>query len=186
MRVLLVGAGGFLGRHVLTELLTQNHDVIAADIKPRENHSQLSWIVGDMIGLDWKREVGTVDAVICVAASLAMTDTMGDWASAVASNVIGLQRLVEWSVGSGVRHFVLTSSAGLYRRPAATLPITETHEIRPERAYWTTKLLGEQLVLSSSVRSALSPWALRLSSPYGAGQNPRTVLPLFLERARRG
>jgi nucleoside-diphosphate-sugar epimerase len=192
MKVLLVGAAGFLGRYVHAQLLEQGHHVIASATRPPDPASVLAetlkdpWVIGDLGSTDWDAHASGVEAVICTAASLASGDQIADWTACVAANIVGLSHLFFWSQTRDVQRFVLTSSAGLYRRPVRQLPVTEDAEIRPLRPYWTSKLMGEQLIFSSDVGSRLVPWALRLSSPYGIGQAPNSVLPKFIQSVRNG
>lgn len=189
MRVLLVGASGFLGRFVEKELLHRGHSVVPVDVSAPRHESAVPadrWIVGDIRTLDWKKVGASTDAVICTAASLALGRSRADWGKAVTVNVLGLQRLLEWALHSDVGSFVFTSSAGMYIRNQSGEPISEQAPVNPPAAYWTTKLLMEQLVFSDDMPARLTPWALRLSSPYGPGQRPGSVLPRFIQAASRG
>lgn len=189
MKVLLVGASGFLGRAVLNRLVLEGHEVIASDLALPSQPDLLEkarWVVGDMAGLDWSQAAGGVEGVICTAASLAMGFKIQDWESCVQANIQGFHRLFKWACEAGVSRFAFTSSAGLYLRPVKSLPVAEDSEIKPLTAYWTTKLLDEQLVFSQDRPEGLVPWAFRLSSPYGPGQPVKSVLPLFIKLVKEG
>jgi nucleoside-diphosphate-sugar epimerase len=192
VRVLVVGAAGFLGRHALAEVIAQGFDAVALDRQPVRSAgpgdfgTPPEWHVGDMATYDMNRIRGPIDAVVCTAASLRMGQSTEDWRDVVDTNVFAFARLFRWSVDRSVRCFVLTSSAGLYRRPAASLPIDERALVEPKSAYHVTKLLAEHLVFASDAPAGMRRWALRLSSPYGAGQPETSVLPRFVAAARAG
>ncbi len=189
MRVLLIGASGFLGRFVENELLRCGHSVVPVDMSPPRHRSAVPphrWIVGDLRSLNWTRVGQSTDAVICTAASLALGRKLAHWRETVDVNVLGTQRLLEWTMHSDISAFVFTSSAGLYHRTESGEQIVETAPVNPLAAYWTTKLLIEQFLFSDDMPAGLTPWALRLSSPYGPGQRLSSVLPRFVQAACAG
>jgi UDP-glucose 4-epimerase len=191
MRVLLVGAGGFLGRTIHKVLIENGHTVIPSSRRlPRLTGSEQltphkDWLLGDLENINWAESVVGAQAVICTAASLAMGSEVHDWESCVSTNIYGFSKLFHWAESSGIQSFVFTSSAGLYKRPAEEIPISEQSEIRPLGAYWTTKLLAEQLMFSTDIPS-MKCWALRMSSPYGPNQSTKSVLPIFVQHAKDG
>jgi nucleoside-diphosphate-sugar epimerase len=192
VRVLVVGAAGFLGRHVLAEVIAQGFGAVALDrqrLMPAVLDARATppeWHVGDMATYDMDRIRGPIDAVVCAAASLRMGPSTEDWRDVVDTNVLAFARLYRWSVDRSVRSFIFTSSAGSYRRPAGSLPIDERASVDPKSAYHLSKLLAERLVLAPDAPTGLCRWALRLSSPYGAGQTQTSVLPRFVAAARAG
>lgn len=189
MRVLLVGASGFLGRFVEKELVRRGHYVVPVDLSAPAHESAVPadrWIVGDIRTLDWKKVGSSTDAVICTAASLALGRTRADWEKTLAVNILALKRLLDWAIDSDVGSFVFTSSAGMYVRNESGERLSEQTPVNPPAAYWTTKLLMEQLVFSDGMPARLTPWALRLSSPYGPGQRPGSVLPRFIQAVNSG
>ncbi len=192
MKVLLVGAAGFVGRRVLSQLAAHGHSVVAVDraaapfeVQPLQAYS-MSWHAADMSAVDWESVGRGVDAVVCTAASLSMGNQVADWSAVVDSNVVSFARLLLWAAGSGVPRFVFTSSAGMYRRPVSTIPVTETADLGLRNSYYLSKALGEQLATARDLPNSMACWALRLSSPYGLGQQRGSVLPSFVEAAQAG
>ncbi len=192
MKVLLVGAAGFVGRHVLAQLAADGHSVVAVDRTPPSPAAPVStpccsaWHVADMSVVEWESVGFGVDAVVCTAASLNMGNRVADWRAVVDTNVVSFARLFLWAASSGVSRFVFTSSAGMYRRPASVLPVAETSDLLLRNPYHLTKALGEQLAAARDSPQRMACWALRLASPYGPGQQRGSVLPSFVEAAKSG
>ncbi len=186
MIFLVTGASGLLGSQVVRDLKAEGHEVVALSRKQRRDVPADTWIEADLVDVDWDAVMPQVDGIAAIAGSLDMRSSVEAWQSCLDVNVIGLKRLVDFAIGRKIERFVFTSSAGLYRRPARHLPISETDEILPLRPYWTSKLFAEQLLQSDEVRSKLKPWILRLSSPYGPESATRSVLPIFVDRAKKG
>ena len=189
MRVLLVGAAGFLGRFVERGLVDRAYEVWSLDQVSQPAWSvtpHSRWVESDIRETDWRQFSG-FDAVICLASSLARGRSKSDWVENLNVNVIALRRLIDWAVETAsVRSFVFTSSAGMYARESGHRQITEASSLSLPAPYWTTKLLMEQLLFSDEHMQDLRPWVLRLSSPYGPGQPAVSVLPRFVEQAKAG
>ncbi|MBS1702697.1 MAG: NAD-dependent epimerase/dehydratase family protein [Armatimonadetes bacterium] len=186
MTFLVTGASGLVGGQVVRDLKALGHRVVAMSRTCPDTSPVDEWVLGDLATIDWKASVGGIDGIAAIGGSLDMRSSAEAWQTCLDVNVLGLRRLVDFALDQGVSRFVYTSSAGLYRRPAENLPVNVNDEIRPARPYWTSKLLGEQLLTADDVAPKLNPWILRLSSPYGPTMPTRSVLPIFIDRARKG
>ncbi len=123
MRVLLTGGAGFIGRHVLRELLTKGHDVVVLDsmradvhapgVEPALDGAEL--VVGDV------RDTATIDgslanveAVIHLAAKVGLGVDTGDLPDYASSNDVGMAELLAGMARHNVRRLTLASSMVVY------------------------------------------------------------------------
>lgn len=139
MHVLLTGAAGFIGRHVLAQLLERGHEVRALDsLRPDVHRSGAAWAtprdvearVGDVRDAAFVAEaVNGVDAVIHLAAKVGLgvdIDDMPDYAS---SNDLGTAELLAAMARAGVSRLTLASSMVVYGEGFGRCP--EHGAVRP-------------------------------------------------------
>lgn len=115
MRILLIGAYGFIGSGVARALLAAGHDVIGfgrSERTARHILPDIRWVIGDLNRMtrpqDWSAALSGIDAV--VNASGALQDGGGDRLAAIQGNSISA--LIEACETIGVRHFVQISAPG--------------------------------------------------------------------------
>lgn len=180
MRVLVTGAAGFVGRHVVARL-AREHEVVALV------HSQPAWempatqtIVADLtspsLGARLPRDI---DVIIHLAQAY---KTFPEHAAEIfAVNAASTQRLADHARSVGIRRFILASSGSIYA-PAA-VPLRETETPRPMGFHPATKLIAEQVL--SYYADPLDVVSLRLFAPYGPGQVDR-LIPRLIEAVRAG
>ncbi|MBT8481494.1 MAG: NAD-dependent epimerase/dehydratase family protein, partial [Myxococcales bacterium] len=181
MRVLVTGATGFVGRHLLSALERAGHslslplrDSSAAARLPSKiatDAHQIS-VVGSIDDqTDWSEALRDVDAVIHLAARAHVLDERaGDEEAFMLVNARGTSRLVEQSVDAGVRRFVLMSSIGAVTASSESLVTLDT-PCRPQTPYGRSKLAGERALIDRC-RSTTMAWTiLRPTLVYGPG-NP--------------
>lgn len=148
-KVLVTGAAGFLGGH-LVDMLVERGDEVRAMVLPSEDASRLHTlpgvevIHGDLTDVEsLKRAVQGVERVYNVAAKT------GPWGLEEvyrAINVQGLANLVHASLDAGVRRIVHTSSITVYGHHLHGI-VTEDHPYHAEdNPYSRTKIAGEKLI----------------------------------------
>ena len=175
--VLLTGATGFVGTHLSRRLLSRGWNVKAA-IRSREGVARLvdsveGHIVGPINGTtDWDNALKDVDIVIHLAARVhVMHDTSENPLEAYREvNVRGTRRLLDASVGSGVRRFIFMSSVkAVGDETPVGVPFTETDSRQPQDAYGVSKAEAEQIVLEYSSSGKIETTVLRPPMVYGPG-----------------
>jgi dTDP-L-rhamnose 4-epimerase len=123
MNVLLTGAAGFIGQHVLRELLARGHEVCALDSLRSDVHHNASWIppsgvtfaqvdVRDAGPLDHALE--NVDAVLHLAAKVGLGVDVQDIPDYAASNDVGTAVLLAAMMRAGIKRLTLASSMVVY------------------------------------------------------------------------
>ncbi len=123
MKVLLTGAAGFIGQHVLRELLARGHDVRALDSLRDDVHVGPTWIAPP--GVSFKQAdirdadalepmLAGVDAVLHLAAKVGLGVDVNDLPDYASSNDVGTAVLLAAMARAGVKRLTLASSMVVY------------------------------------------------------------------------
>lgn len=183
MRVLVTGAGGFLGRHVARALLVEGFRVTGFDLKVA-NEPGVEWSIGDFRSLDAiTRASHQHDAICHIGAIGDVYLAAADPPLAAAVNVTGSANVAEAALVQGCK-VIYASTWEVYGRSQYE-PVDEDHPCTPDHPYNVTKLAGEQMLLAADRLRGVRALALRLGTAYGSGLRPNSVFSLFIDRARR-
>lgn len=184
--VLVTGASGFLGGHVMRRLAAENISALGVgrnadrcEALRGEGHSVYQYDLSDYSTVSECQHLSSVDAIIHCAALSAPFGPSRDFERA---NVSLTNNIIRLAKESGVKRFVHISSPSIYFsycdqfdvREDLTLPV-------PVNEYARTKGIAEKNVLSNL---DVHPIILRPRGLYGP--NDRTLLPRLLRAARRG
>ena len=184
MRVLVTGASGFVGGHLLRRLAPAHEVFALARATPRGGPSGVRWVEQDLTRpLDRARLPGAVDAVIHLAQSRLYKQFPESAGDIYEVNVGATFRLLDYAAAAGARRFVFTSSGGVYGLGSGR-PFVETDPPDPPDFYLGTKCAAELLVRGYA--SALAPFIFRLFFPYGAGQPAGMLIPRLAGFVLRG
>lgn len=172
-RILVTGAGGFVGRHVISGIKAGIFGEAVA-IAPASG-----W---DIRSLDSTRETvaqAAPDAVVHLAAQSFVPRSFEDPAETLAINVGGTANLIKALQENGFRgRFLYVSSGDIYGLvPEADLPVNETTQPQPRSPYAVSKWAGEQLCLQARRTYGLDCVVARPFNHVGPGQSARFVLP---------
>ena len=149
MKILVTGGAGYIGSHVVYELIDQGHDVTILDdmslgleenIDPRSIFAQGS--THSDSDLDSVLSVG-FDGIIHLAAWKAAGESMTDPAKYAHNNLIGTINLLNACDRHGIKRFVFSSTSSVYGNPEY-IPIDENHPTEPISYYGETKLQVEK------------------------------------------
>ncbi len=190
MRVLVTGAGGFVGGHLVEALADRGHDVRAM-VQPGEAahclqraSDGIETVEGDLTDRgSLKRAVRGVQRVYNVAAR---TGTWGLEAAYTAVNVRGLGDLIEEAMEAGVGRVVHTSSITVYGHNVKGT-VTEDHPYHAEdNPYSRSKIAGEELI-GRLVRERGAPVVIvRPGWVYGPGDVANFARIVQLVQSGRG
>ena len=197
---LVTGAGGFIGSHLVGELLAAGWRVVGldnfdpfydrsikekrlSDLTARPGFEFHETDIRDSTGV--QRLLAGVDVVLHLAARPGVRASISDPLEYVSVNVQGTVSVLEAARAAGVRQFVYASSSSVYG-PDASLPFKEQSPVGPLSPYSASKLAGEQFC---SVYSRLHDFRvaiLRLFTVYGPGQRPDLAIHRFTSRLSSG
>ena len=176
MKVLITGAGGFIGSHLVDSQLEQGHDVLAVDLhldqlQPQSAHPSLEAITGDITDEKLlKRLVDGVEIVYHLASAHLDVRLSDEHYRRV--NVGATLSLLESARKAGVKRFVHCSSVGVIG-DVENPPADETTDCHPTNIYERTKLEGEREALAHARRTGFAVVVMRPAWVYGP-RCPRT------------
>lgn len=168
--VLITGAGGFVGRHLVADQLAKGRRVHAIDI--RIDDLEALQAGGDLLLEEadvrstgrLRRHLAACDTVFHLAA--AHLDVLKDEDYFHDVNVRAAAALVRAAADEGVRRFVHCSTVGVYG-PLASLPADEETTPAPDIPYEQSKLAGEQAVREAAAGTAVDVAIIRPAWVYG-------------------
>lgn len=183
MKLVITGAAGFIGTHLI-RLLSGRHELFAISRgEPGHSGDGIEWIQRDLSSpFDAKRLPERVDAVVHLAQSRLYKQFPDGSRDVFGVNIGGAFQMLEYARAAGARHFILASSGGVYRRTEA--PITDEHPVAPPDFYLTSKYVAD--LLAWNYRDFYRVIALRLFYVYGAGQSPTTFVARVAAAVRDG
>jgi len=206
MRVLVTGGAGFIGSHIVEELLRRGDTVRVLDnfsSGTRENleafrsspgsstgQGDLEILEGDLRDAGVvKAAVRDVELVFHLAAFISVPQSMLDPETCFAVNVGGTGTLLEEARRAGSRKVVLSSSTAVYG-DTDVFPTTEETPLRPLSPYALSKQVNELYARLYTHTLGLSVTALRYYNVFGPRQRPDSdyaaAIPLFVRQLVAG
>ena len=180
MTVLVTGGAGYIGSHMVHELVDAGERVVVLD----NLSTGFQWAVaagvplvvgetGDQALVDRIiREFG-VEAIIHFAASIVVPDSVRDPLGYYRNNTVHSRALIECAVNGGVRHFIFSSTCAVYGDPIEN-PVTEDTPTLPISPYGSSKLMTEIMLRDAGKAHGLGYMILRYFNVAGADPKCRT------------
>jgi len=182
MRILITGAGGFLGRHLVAQLGPQHELVAVSRRAPEPELADLAkWVQCDLRALDVGQLPARIDAVIHLAQSSRYREFPGGAEDMFAVNVESTFRLLEYARAASASAFALASTGGIYGR--SPTPVRETDPAQPTTFYFRSKLAAECLV--DGYADHFRTLTFRYFFIYGPGQE-RMLIPTLATKVIAG
>ncbi|MGB5539347.1 MAG: UDP-glucose 4-epimerase GalE, partial [Gammaproteobacteria bacterium] len=195
--ILVVGGAGYIGSHMVLDLLRADYPVVTLDNLSRGHRELLpggDFVEGDLGNpADLQRVFADypVRAVMHFAAHSQVGESVEQPLMYYRNNVANTIGLLEAMQAAGVKHFIFSSTAAVYGEPEQ-VPITEEHTRNPTNPYGATKLAVERLLADLSPASGLTWSVLRYFNAAGADASGRIgerhepethLIPLVLQVA---
>lgn len=151
-QVLVTGGAGYIGAHLVRQLLAAGFKVTVIDnlSSGRREHvpAEVTFVEGDLGDLNLLRDLfasANFEAVFHMAASIEVEESVREPQKYFENNVMNTTRLLVAMNEAGVKNIIFSSTAAVYGEPK-TVPIKEDAELRPGNPYGATKELCEQLI----------------------------------------
>jgi NAD dependent epimerase/dehydratase len=198
LKVLVTGADGFIGSHLVERLVALGAEVRAFCFY--NSNGSMGWLdgveptvrnavdvrLGDIRDARFVEEVCRgIDTVFHLAALIAIPYSYQAPDSFVDTNVKGTLNVLEAVRRAGCRRLVHTSTSEVYGTPD-TLPIRETHPLQGQSPYSATKIAADKLCEAFHRSFGVPVVTLRPFNTYGPRQSTRAVLPTLLVQLLAG
>jgi NAD dependent epimerase/dehydratase len=195
-KVVVTGADGFIGSHLVELLVDQGARVRAlAQYNSFNNwgwlddarcRDQIEVVCGDIRDAHFVRElVADMDIVFHLAALIAIPYSYVAPGGYVATNVSGTLNLLQAARETGIAQFLHTSTSEVYGT-ARYVPIDENHPMQAQSPYSASKIAADAIAHSFFASFGMPVTIVRPFNTYGARQSARAVIPTVITQILSG
>ncbi|MBT3391959.1 MAG: SDR family NAD(P)-dependent oxidoreductase, partial [Chloroflexi bacterium] len=192
-KILITGAGGFIGSHLTEELVRRGAWVRAfvhynalgrrGWLDTSTLKDEIEVVAGDIADRDSVRSaVSGVDVVFHLAALIGIPYSYQAPSSYVQTNIVGTLNVLQSALEQGVERVVHTSTSEAYGT-AQYVPIDEVHPLQGQSPYSATKIGADKLAESFHRSFGLPVATIRPFNTYGPRQSARAVIPTIIMQA---
>ncbi|MCG6966532.1 MAG: NAD-dependent 4,6-dehydratase LegB [Chromatiaceae bacterium] len=198
MKTLVTGADGFIGSHLVEQLVRRGHQVRAfvyynsfghwgwLDESPAEIRRELDVFAGDVRDPHGVRTaMQGCDTVLHLAALIGIPYSYHSPDAYVDTNIRGTLNVVQAARDLGVHKVVHTSTSEVYGT-AQYVPIDERHPLQGQSPYSATKIGADQIALSFYRSFATPVTVARPFNTFGPRQSARAVIPTVITQIANG
>jgi UDP-glucose 4-epimerase len=179
MTVLVTGGAGYIGSHMVLDLLDAGEQVVVLDNLSTGFRSAVRdgvpLIVADSGDQELVSRVireNNVEAIIHFAASLIVPESVRDPLAYYRNNTVTSRALIETAINCGVKHFIFSSTCAVYGNPTK-VPVAEDTPTLPLSPYGSSKLMSEIILRDASQAHGLDYVILRYFNVAGADPKGR-------------
>jgi UDP-glucose 4-epimerase len=180
MTVLVTGGAGYIGSHMVLELLDSGENVVVLD----NLSTGFRWavpqnatlVVGDVGDQELVRSIvrkHAIGAIIHFAGSIVVPESVADPLGYYNNNTAKSRALMEVAVEMGIRHFIFSSTAAVYGMPKEN-PVREDAQLSPMSPYGSSKMMTEIMLGDAARAHDFSYVALRFFNVAGADPKGRS------------
>ncbi|SHJ53156.1 NAD-dependent 4,6-dehydratase LegB [Desulfofundulus thermosubterraneus] len=195
-KILVTGSAGFIGSHLVEELVRQGYNVRAfVRYNARNDWSWLQTVpclkdieiyTGDVRDYDSVRNaVRGVEVIFHLAALIGIPYSYISPLAYIKTNVEGTYNILQAAREEGVQRVVHTSTSEVYGT-ARYVPINEEHPLQAQSPYAATKIAADQLALSFHRSFGLPVVVVRPFNTFGPRQSARAVIPTIITQVLAG
>jgi dTDP-glucose 4,6-dehydratase len=197
-RVVITGAGGFIGSHLTDALVRRGADVCAflhyrpegghglLDLLDPEVRSDVEVVASDLRDVETVRNgLRGASEVFHLGALVGIPYSYRSPRDVVEVNILGTLNVLEAARLHDVDRVVHTSTSEVYGS-AQTVPMSEDHPLNAQSPYAASKIAADQLALSFHRSFGLPVAVARPFNTYGPGQTARAIVPTVISQALVG
>ncbi len=197
MRVLVTGASGFIGSHLVEELVAEGFEVRVflrynstgyignLSHLPPEVLERLEMYWGDVRDLtSVARATEGVDAVLHLAAQISVPYSFQNPIDFAMNNVVGTANVLKASLDAGVGKVIHVSTSEIFG--GSDTPLSEDSRRLPRSPYAASKVGADAMVKSFYYAYGLNTLIVRPFNTYGPRQSPRALIPWIIVQALKG
>ncbi len=194
-KVLVTGAGGFIGSHLCEALLHEGADVTAMvrytsrndwgnlEFLPEHEKAQIKVVAGNIEDKDFvMRQVKGKDVIFHLAALIAIPYSYIAPFSYIRTNIEGSLNVFENARNFGVERVIHTSTSETYGTALYT-PIDEKHTLQGQSPYSASKIGADKLAESYYLSFGVPLVIIRPFNTYGPRQSARAIIPNIITQA---
>ena len=195
MRYLITGGLGFIGSHLVEELLSHKHKVTIIDnlsTGSRHNlqdHQNITLLEKNILECSSEELMNGYDGLVHLAATPAVTQSWQEPLSSHTNNISTTVAALELCQKLAIPRLVFASSAAVYGNPSQ-VPISEDSPTLPISPYGLHKLTSEQYIALFSEHLGIASVNLRLFNVFGPRQDPSSpysgVISIFARAMSQG
>lgn len=197
-KILVTGAGGFIGSNLTDALLKRGDDVTALvqynargswgwlDLYQDDCPANLQVVLGNVTDAEQMSNLSAGnDTILHLAALIGIPYSYQAPRSYVQTNVIGTLNLLEAARRHDIPRFIHTSTSEVYGSACYT-PIDEAHPLQGQSPYSASKIGADKLVESYHCSFEVPVITVRPFNTYGPRQSTRAVIPTIITQALAG
>jgi NAD dependent epimerase/dehydratase len=195
-KILVTGAGGFIGSNLVEKLIKKNFNVTALvqysvdnnygwldKIDFKKNKPKI--ITGDICdGIFVDKICKNIDYIIHLAALISIPYSYRSPLSYIHTNILGTTNLLDSCRKNKIKHFIHTSTSEVYGS-AKYVPIDENHPLNAQSPYAASKIAADQICLSFHKSFNLPVTIIRPFNTFGPRQSLRAVIPTILYQTNK-
>ena len=180
MAVLVSGGAGYIGSHMVLELLDRGEKVVVLDdlstgfwwaVPPEATFVQGD--MGDQALVERVIAEHGITEIAHFAARIVVPDSVSDPLGYYHNNTVKTRALLESAVRGGVRHVIFSSTAAVYGEPPVS-PVPEEIALNPINPYGRSKLMSEWMLQDAAKAHGFTYIALRYFNVSGADPKGRS------------
>lgn len=197
-KILVTGAGGFIGSHLCEKLLSLGYQVSGIDcmggndnwIKEKNiasclQHPQFTFIKANLLEYNLPSLLNGVDVIYHLAATAGVRSCWGNnFLPYINNNILATQNLLEAAKGLNLKKFILASTSSVYGITSG--PTREDHPTVPLSPYGVTKLAAEHMAAIYQKEFKIPITVLRYFTVYGPRQRPDMAFHIFIKSLLSG
>ena len=173
MKILVTGGSGFIGSHVVDNLIDAGHKVRVLDIKKPVHRGDVEYIKGDITSeKDIRKSLNGIEIICHIAAFSDINLVKDNPLLTIKYNIMGTAYLLEECRRQKVKRFILASTVYAYDERG--------------HLYTTSKVASELLCKNYQTLYSLPYTILRYGTAYGPRNRGEDVIARFVERALKG